>query len=132
VILKAAPIGIRRRHLMESFKSLSALLDKAEHCPIGQSDDRLHSTDDTGFTYLAGGGQVSMRSQKNLTKDMSLGKSPEGKGVKFIHSLFIGQPWDTLTSHHQPPRTTRNSRPRDTFIEESNSPIPETAGGQRW
>jgi len=52
---------------MESFKSLSAMLDKAEHCPIGQSDDRIHSTDDPGCTYLAEDA-VDQSRRKNLTK----------------------------------------------------------------
>src|SRR5450631_1712089 len=39
--------------LMESFKSLSALLDKQGIKPTGNSMIVYTSTDDTGFTYLA-------------------------------------------------------------------------------
>src|ERR1700736_2832698 len=59
--------------LIDSFKSLSALLDKQGIKPAGNSMIVYTSTDDTGFTYLA---EIPVdQDPKNLTKDMSIGKS---------------------------------------------------------
>ena len=69
--------------LIESFKALTALLDKQGIKASGNSMIVYTSTDDTGFTFLA---QIPVdQDVKNLTKDMSMGKSPEGKALKFVH-----------------------------------------------
>ena len=69
--------------LLESFKSLSALLDKQGIKPSGNSMIVYTSTDDAGFTYLA---EIPVdQDPKNLTKTMSMGKSPDGKALKFVH-----------------------------------------------
>jgi len=69
--------------LMESFKTLTALLDKQNISPAGNSMIVYTATDDTGFTYLA---ELSVDQEpKNLGKDMSVGKSPDGKALKFVH-----------------------------------------------
>jgi hypothetical protein len=65
--------------LIDSFKALTALLDKQGIKATGNSMIVYTSTDDTGFTFLA---EVPVdQDPKNLTKDMSIGKSPEGKSL---------------------------------------------------
>src|SRR6202022_1849279 len=62
--------------LIDSFKSLSALLDKQGIKPAGNPMIVYTSTDDTGFTYLA---EIPVEQDpKNLAKNMSMGKSPDG------------------------------------------------------
>src|SRR6476661_3178555 len=69
--------------LIDSFKALSALLDKQGIKPAGNSMIVYTATDDTGFTYLA---EIPVEQEpKNLGKDMSIGKSPEGNALKFVH-----------------------------------------------
>ncbi len=69
--------------LVESLKTLSTLLDKQGIKPAGNFMIVYTSTDDTGFTYLA---EIPVDQEpKNLTKVMSMGKSPEGKALKFVH-----------------------------------------------
>src|SRR4029078_8047948 len=61
--------------LIDSFKSLSALLDKQGIKSAGNPMIVYTATDDTGFTYLA---EIPVDQEpKNLTKDMSTGKSPD-------------------------------------------------------
>jgi hypothetical protein len=69
--------------LMDSFKALTALLDKQGIKSSGNAMIVYTSTDDTGFTFLA---EIPVEQDpKNLTKDMSIGKSPDGKALKFVH-----------------------------------------------
>src|SRR5713101_9446968 len=69
--------------LIDSFKALSALLDKQGIKTASNSMIVYTATDDTVFTYLA---EIPVEQEpKNLTKDMSMGKSPEGKALKFVH-----------------------------------------------
>jgi hypothetical protein len=47
------------------------------------------STDDTGFTFLA---EIPVDQEpKNLTKDMSIGKSPGGQGAEIRPSRLLRQ-----------------------------------------
>jgi len=69
--------------LIDSFKALTALLEKQGIKATGNAMIVYTSTDDTGFTFLA---EIPVEQDpKNLTKDMSIGKSPEGKALKFVH-----------------------------------------------
>jgi effector-binding domain-containing protein len=101
--------------LMESFKSLSALLDKQGIKPTGNSMIVYTSTDDTGFTYLA---EMPVdQDLKNLTKDMSMGKSPEGKALKFVHRGSydnMDNTYEAITNHLD----DKKLEAKDTFIEE--------------
>ena len=75
--------------LTDSLKTLSALLDKQSIKHAGNSMIVYTSTDDTGFTYLA---EIPVEQDaKNLTKDMSMGKSPEGKALEIRPSRFLRQ-----------------------------------------
>jgi effector-binding domain-containing protein len=101
--------------LMESFKSLSAVLDKQSITHPGNPMIVYTSTDDTGFTYLA---EFPIDQEpKNLTKDMSIGKSPEGKALKFVHRGSydnMDNTYEAITNHLD----DKKLEAKDTFIEE--------------
>jgi effector-binding domain-containing protein len=101
--------------LMDSFKSLTALLDKQSISRTGNPMIVYTSTDDTGFTYLA---EMPVDQEpKNLTKDMSLGKSPEGKALKFVHRGSydnMDNTYEAITNHLD----DKKLEAKDTFIEE--------------
>src|SRR5438445_3798064 len=101
--------------LIESFKALSALLEKQAIKPAGNSMIVYTSTDDTGFTYLA---EIPVEQDpKNLTKDMSIGKSPDGKALKFVHRGSydnMDNTYEAITNHLD----DKKLEAKDTFIEE--------------
>jgi effector-binding domain-containing protein len=101
--------------LIDSFKSLSALLDKQGIKTSGNAMIVYTSTDDTGFTYLA---EIPVdQDPKNLTKDMSIGKSPEGKALKFVHRGSydnMDNTYEAITNHLD----DKKLEAKDTFIEE--------------
>jgi effector-binding domain-containing protein len=101
--------------LIDSFKSLSALLDKQGIKPAGNSMIVYTSTDDTGFTYLA---EIPVdQDPKNLTKDMSMGKSPDGNALKFVHRGSydnMDNTYEAITNHLD----DKKLEAKDTFIEE--------------
>jgi effector-binding domain-containing protein len=101
--------------LIESFKSLSALLDKQGIKRAGNPMIVYTSTDDTGFTYLA---EIPVgQDPKNLTKDMSMGKSPDGKALKFVHRGSydnMDNTYEAITNHLD----DKKLEAKDTFIEE--------------
>ena len=101
--------------LMDSFKSLSALLDKQGIKRAGNPIIVYTSTDDTGFTYLA---EFPVdQDPKNLTKDMSIGKSPDGKALKFVHRGSydnMDNTYEAITNHLD----DKKLEAKDTFIEE--------------
>jgi len=73
------------------------------------------STDDTGFTYLA---EFPIdQAPKNLTENMSIGKSPEGKALKFVHRGSydnMDNTYEAITNHLD----DKKLEAKDTFIEE--------------
>jgi len=101
--------------LIDSFKSLSALLDKQGIKPAGNAMIVYTSTDDTGFTYLA---EIPVEQDpKNLTKDMSIGQSPEGNALKFVHRGSydnMDNTYEAITNHLD----DKKLEAKDTFIEE--------------
>jgi len=101
--------------LMESFKTLTALLDKQSIARTGNPMIVYTSTDDTGFTYMA---ELPVDQEpKNLTKDMSIGKSPEGKALKFVHRGSydnMDNTYEAITNHLD----DKKLEAKDTFIEE--------------
>src|SRR6202166_4888490 len=101
--------------LIESFKSLSALLDKQGIKRAGNPMIVYTATDDTGFTYLA---EIPVEQDpKNLTKDMSMGKSPDGKALKFVHRGSydnMDNTYEPITNHLD----DKKLEAKDTFIEE--------------
>ena len=101
--------------LIDSFKSLSGMLDKQGIKPSGNAMIVYTATDDTGFTYLA---ELPVdQDPKNLTKDMSMGKSPDGKALKFVHRGSydnMDNTYEAITNHLD----DKKLEAKDTFIEE--------------
>jgi effector-binding domain-containing protein len=101
--------------LIDSFRSLSALLDKQGIKPAGNSMIVYTSTDDAGFTFLA---EIPVEQDpKNLTKDMSIGKSPDGKALKFVHRGSydnMDNTYEAITNHLD----DKKLEAKDTFVEE--------------
>jgi effector-binding domain-containing protein len=101
--------------LIESFKSLSALLDKQGIKPAGNPMIVYTATDDAGFTFMA---EIPVdQDPKNLTKAMSIGKSPEGKALKFVHRGSydnMDNTYEAITNHLD----DKKLEAKDTFIEE--------------
>jgi effector-binding domain-containing protein len=101
--------------LTESFKALSALLDKQGIKSSGNSMIVYTSTDDTGFTYLA---EIPVDQEpKNLAKTMSMGKSPDGKALKFVHRGSydnMDNTYEAITNFLD----DKKLEAKDTFIEE--------------
>ena len=101
--------------LIDSFKALNALLDKESIKRTGNLMIVYISTDDTGFTYLA---EIPVEQDpKNLGKDMSVGKSPEGKALKFVHHGSydnMDNTYEAITNHLD----DKKLEAKDTFVEE--------------
>ncbi len=101
--------------LINSFKALSALIEKQGIKTSGNAMIVYTSTDDNGFTYLA---EIPVdQDPKDLTKDMSIGKSPEGKALKFVHRGSydnMDNTYEAITNHLD----DKKLEAKDTFIEE--------------
>jgi effector-binding domain-containing protein len=101
--------------LIESFKSLTALLDKQGIKPAGNPMIVYTATDDTGFTFMA---EIPVdQDPKNLTKAMSMGKSPDDKALKFVHRGSydnMDNTYEAITNHLD----DKKLEAKDTFIEE--------------
>jgi effector-binding domain-containing protein len=101
--------------LIDSFKALNSLLDKQGIKASGNALIVYTSTDDTGFTYMA---EIPVEQEpKNLAKNMSLGKSPEGKALKFVHRGSydnMDNTYEAITNHLD----DKKLEAKDTFIEE--------------
>ncbi|WP_439372225.1 GyrI-like domain-containing protein [Bradyrhizobium sp. DASA03120] len=101
--------------LIDAFKALNTLLDKQGIKHAGNSMIVYTSTDDTGFTFLA---EIPVEQDpKNLPKDVSIGKSPEGKALKFVHRGSydnMDNTYEAITNHLDDKRLEA----KDTFIEE--------------
>jgi len=101
--------------LTDSFKKISALLDKQGIKPSGNSMIVYTSTDDNGFTFLA---EIPVDQElRNLGKDISMGKTPDGKALKFVHRGSydnMDNTYEAITNHLD----DKKLEAKDTFIEE--------------
>jgi len=101
--------------LVDSLKTLTALLDKQGIKASGNSLIVYTSTDDTGFTFLA---EIPVDEEpKNLPKAMSMGQSPEGRALKFVHRGSydnMDNTYEAITNHLD----EKKLEAKDTFIEE--------------
>lgn len=101
--------------LMDSFKQLTALLDRQGIKSSGNAMIVYTSTDDTGFTFLA---EIPTDQEpKSLPKTMSMGKSPDGKALKFVHRGSydnMDNTYEAITNHLE----DKKLEAKDTFIEE--------------
>ncbi|MGF6311314.1 effector-binding domain-containing protein [Bradyrhizobium sp. i1.8.4] len=101
--------------LIEAFKQLTALLDKDGIKAAGNPMIVYTSTDDTGFTFIA---EIPVdQDAKNLGKNMSMGNSPDGKALKFVHRGSydnMDNTYEAITNHLD----DKKLEAKDTFIEE--------------
>jgi effector-binding domain-containing protein len=101
--------------LVDSFKALGGLLDKQGIKPAGNMMIVYTSTDDTGFTFMA---EIPIDAEpKNLGKNMSVGQSPDGKALKFVHRGSydnMDNTYEAITNHLD----DKKLEAKDTFIEE--------------
>jgi effector-binding domain-containing protein len=101
--------------LIDSFKSLSGLLEKQGIKASGNAMIVYTATDDNGFTYLT---EIPVDQEpKNLAKGMSMGKSPDGKALKFVHRGSydnMDNTYEAITNHLD----DKKLEAKDTFIEE--------------
>jgi effector-binding domain-containing protein len=101
--------------LVDSFKTLSTLLDKQGIKPAGNGMIVYTSTDDTGFTFMA---EIPIDQEpKTLGKGTSIGQSPGGKALKFVHRGSydnMDNTYEAITNHLD----EQKLEAKDTFIEE--------------
>jgi effector-binding domain-containing protein len=110
--------------LIDSLKALTALLDKQNIKPTGNPMIVYTSTDDTGFTFIA---EIPVDQEvKNLGKNMSMGNSPDGKALKFVHRGSydnMDNTYEAITNHLD----DKKLEAKDTFIEEYTTDPLKTA-----
>lgn len=101
--------------LTDSFKKLSAALAKQNIAPAGPFIVIYTSTDDAGFTYFT---EIPVDQEpKDLPKGITIGKSPEGKVIKFVHRGSydnMDNTYEAITNHLD----KRYLEAKDMFIEE--------------
>ena len=101
--------------LIDSFKALTTLLDKQGLKAAGNAMIVYTSTDDTGFTFIA---EIPVSQDvKSLGKNMSMGQSPEGNALKFVHRGSydnMDNTYEAITNHLD----EKKLEAKDTFIEE--------------
>lgn len=101
--------------IVGSLKTLSTFLDKQNIKPAGSAVIVYTSTDDNGFTYQA---EIPVdQDPKNLAKGMSIGSSPEGPTLKFVHRGSydnMDNTYEAITNYLD----EKKLEAKDTFIEE--------------
>lgn len=101
--------------IVGSLKTLSAFLEKQNIKPGGSVIIVYTSTDDNGFTYQA---EIPVdQDPKNLAKGMSIGTSPEGQTLKFVHRGSydnMDNTYEAITNYLD----EKKLEAKDTFIEE--------------
>jgi effector-binding domain-containing protein len=101
--------------LTDSIKTLTNLLAKQNIKAAGPVIIVYTSTDDSGFTFQA---EIPVEQDpKNLTKDMSIAQSPDGKVLKFVHHGSydnMDNTYEAITNYLD----DKKLEARDTFIEE--------------
>ncbi len=101
--------------LIDLFKKLAALLDKQGIKASGNSMIVYTSTDDNGFTFQA---EIPVDQEpKNLPKDVGIGRTPDGKALKFVHRGSydnMDNTYEAITNHLD----DKKLEAKDTFIEE--------------
>ena len=101
--------------LTNSLRTLMSFLDKQGIKPAGQPMIVYTSTDDNGFNFIA---EVPVDQEpKSLPKTITVGKSPEGKVLKFVHRGSydnMDNTYEAITNHLD----AKKLEAKDTFIEE--------------
>ena len=101
--------------LVEAFKNVYARLAEAGHRPAGPAMTIYTATDDTGFEYQAGI-PVAEEPKGPLPEGIAVGKSPEGRALKFIHRGSydaMDSTYEAITNHLDEKRLEA----RDLFVE---------------
>ncbi len=102
--------------ITNTLKTLQAALDKQSIKSVGPALVVYTSTDDTGFVFQAEL-PVAEAPAKPLGKDITSGKSPEGKALKFIHRGSydnMDNTYEAITNHLD----EKKLEAKDSFIEE--------------
>jgi effector-binding domain-containing protein len=102
--------------ITSTLKTLQAALDKQSIKPAGPPLIVYTSTDDTGFVFQAEI-PVGEPPKAPLGKDISNGKSPEGKALKFVHRGSydnMDNTYEAITNHLD----EKKLEAKDSFIEE--------------
>ena len=99
-----------------SLKTLGEALDKQGVKPAAAPLIVYTSTDDTGFTFQA---EIPVEDapKSSLGKDITFGKSPEGKALKFVHRGSydnMDNTYEAITNHLD----EKKLEAKDSFIEE--------------
>jgi effector-binding domain-containing protein len=101
--------------LVGSFKTVLAALEKQGIKPAGPAMTIYTATDDTGFEYQAGV-PVAEEPKAPLEGGLAVGKSPEGRALKFIHRGSydaMDSTYEAITNHLDEKRLEA----RDLFVE---------------
>jgi effector-binding domain-containing protein len=101
--------------ITDRFKSIKTFLDKQKVQPDGAQMTIYTATDDTGFQFQAA--VPVAEPPKNLPRGMAVGKSPEGKALKFVHRGSydaMDNTYEAITNHLDEKRLEA----KDLFIEE--------------
>ncbi len=89
--------------LVGSFKTVLGALEKQGIKPSGPPMTIYTASDDTGFEYLAGF-PVAEEPKGPLPPDVSIGKSPVGRALKFIHRGSydtMDATYEAITNHFE-------------------------------
>jgi effector-binding domain-containing protein len=101
--------------LVEAFKNVYGALQKQGLKPAGPPMTIYTATDDTGFEYQAGV-PVTEEPKAPLEGGLAVGKSPEGRALKFIHRGSydaMDSTYEAITNHLDEKRLEA----RDLFVE---------------
>jgi effector-binding domain-containing protein len=87
--------------LVEAFKNVYGALQKQGLKAAGPPMTIYTATDDTGFEFMAGY-PVAEEPKAPLPPDVSVGKSPEGRALKFVHRGsydVMDSTYEAITNH---------------------------------
>ena len=101
--------------LVEAFKKIHDALDKQGVKPAGPAMTIYTATDDTGFEFQAGI-PVAEAPKGPLPEGLAVGKSPDGRALKFIHRGSydaMDSTYEAITNHLDEKRLEA----KDLFVE---------------
>jgi effector-binding domain-containing protein len=101
--------------LVEAFKNVYGAMQKQGLKPAGPAMTVYTATDDTGFEYQAGV-PVAEEPKGALPEGLAVGKSPDGRALKFIHRGSydaMDSTYEAITNHLDEKRLEA----RDLFVE---------------
>jgi effector-binding domain-containing protein len=101
--------------LVEAFKKVNGALTAQGLKPAGPAMTIYTATDDTGFEYQAGI-PVAEEPKVPLPEGLAVGKSPEGRALKFLHRGSydaMDATYEAITNHLD----ERRLEARDLFVE---------------